>query len=538
MVILTLTTIPSRLNSIYPKDIKYCLNSLLNQTYSNYEIHLNIPSTFKHTGEKYIIPDWLVELQKTNNKLKVFTELEDLGPVTKLFYTIDRCTDPEDIIIVVDDDLIYRDTLVEVQVNNQEKHIDAVVGYDGIDSVDGYYEDIKNYYCSGTRDHNKVKIIQHYKSVSYRRRYFEKDFKSFILDNLSWNDDLLVSTYFAKKKRDRISTYHETDRIPKDEDEWRTIVGTTFPLVEHTQHERYEGCNLYRNLEIDDKKDTLYRILDNGYYEDKLENLQTVIYTNDTSIPLAELALAEFIEYAPKEFNPTIVTNQIPEEVNLTYKDNIFNANIPNNKGLQFSSVMVKYLRQINTKYIFFILDDYITYRRFSKHDFNKVLTLMDNYDVDYFSLDKKQEHLTRGFKVFENNIYDYGLINVISSEDLHRFSVQPCIWNRESLINLLEKYPNIGIHILETDKTIVKENLLTLGFNWHVFEPKIPRTEGFEHHFLYSWAEIVRHGVFHVPENGFARNKHDVPVQLVYKLIDKYDLRSKKEFKKLLHNL
>ena len=50
-IILTLTTIPSRLNTpIYGElGIKSNLLSLLNQSYKDYEIHLNIPSHLKLT---------------------------------------------------------------------------------------------------------------------------------------------------------------------------------------------------------------------------------------------------------------------------------------------------------------------------------------------------------------------------------------------------------------------------------------------------------------------------------------------------------
>lgn len=538
MVVVTLTTIPSRLNSEYTVDIKHCLDSLLNQTYKDYEVHLNIPEIFKYTGEKYYIPEWLIKLEKSNPKFKVFKNLEDLGPVTKLFYTVKRIDNPNHIIIVVDDDLVYRDTLVEEQVKNQQKYIDAVVGYDGLDSVDQFQQDIRDYYCAGVRDTNKVKIIQHYKSVSYKRSYFQEDFYNFILSNLSWNDDLLVSSYFASKRRDRVVTYHESDPIFTDEDEWRAGVGTTFPLKHHTQHERYEGCNLYRKLEIDDKRDDLFKYLDNGYYPDKLDLLQTVIYTNNNSVPLAEIALSEFLYFAPNGFNPLILTNGLPINYTPTHPEAIYNTNVANKGGKQFSEVMLKFLKGINQKYIFLLLDDYITYKKFSKFDFNKLITFMEDNNVDYFSFDKKQARLTEQFNNYKNEIYDDGLLNEISNIDIHRYSVQPCIWNRESFIRLLQKYPDIGIHTLETDETIAKEDLKTIGFNWHILDPKIPITEGFEHHFVYSWAEVVRHGVFHTPENGFSRNYSDLPVQLVYALIKKYSLRENSYFKKLLYNI
>lgn len=538
MVYLTLTTIPSRLISRYHFDMRECINSLLNQTYTNYEIHLNIPDVLKHTGEEYIIPEWLIEKQAENPKLKIFTGVEDLGPITKLYHTVQRIKDPEDIIIVVDDDHIYDPRLVEEQVNNQKKFIGAVVGYDGIDAVDDFYLDVRKHFCSGTNEHNKVKVLQHYKSVSYRRKYFEDDFTDFVSEYSSWNDDLLVSAYIASKKRDRISTYHPDDPVPSSEDEWRNTVGRTFPVLQHTQHDREEGCNIYRDKQIYDKHSELYKIIDQGYYEDRFSNLQTLIYTNDSSLPIAEIAYQEFVNHAPTDHITKIITNGIPEGYISEFTDSIFNANIENKRGKQFSKTVLKFLESIDNEFVLFLLDDYITYRKFSRHDFNRLLKLMVDYSVDYFSFDRKQEQLTRGFKDFDNKLYDKGLLNIVDSSDIHRYSVQPCIWRRTSLINMLKKHPELDIHTFETDTTIVKENNLTLGFNWHVFDPKIPSTEGYEHHFVFSAVEVVRHGVFMVPENGQPRNQEDFPCQTIYNLVEKYKLKDRPEFKNLLANL
>ena len=538
MIYLTLTTLPTRLNSIYPEDIKLCIDSLLNQTYSDYEIHLNIPSKHKHTGEKYEIPDWLIEKESENPKLKVFTGLEDLGPVTKVFYTVDRVKNPDDLIIVVDDDMIYDERLIQEHINNQNKFVGAIVGYDGIDTIDHFVWDVRRHFCSGTRSHNKVNILQHYKSASYKRKYFEPDFKNFIKKYLSWDDDLLLSAYWSSKKRDRISSYHVDDPVMDNEEKWREKVGKTFPLNGNTQHNREEGCNLYRDAEIDNRYDELHEIINFGYHPEMYNQLKTVIYTNESNLPMAGVAYSEFKEYAPADSDVTIVTNKLLKDYDPEHKGEIFTAEIENKGGAQFAEVMIKYLKTITNEYIFFLLDDYITYRDFSRHDFNRVLNLMSTHNVDYFSIDRKQQQSTREFELYPNEYFDSEYINIIPPTDFHRFSVQPCIWKRESLLKLLEKYPDIGIHKLETDKEIVKEPLKTLGFNWHVWTPTIPETEGFEHHFLFSSCEIVRHGCFMCSENGFARLEDELPVKLIYEMIEKYKMKGKKEFKKLLHNI
>lgn len=540
MVIVSLTTIPTRLNGpkYYSLDIRECINTLLNQTYNEYEIHLNIPTKHKFTGEEYLIPDWLIEKSKENPKLKLFTGVEDLGPVTKLFHTVDRVTNPEDIIIVVDDDILYDKDMVKEQVKNQSKFFDAVVGYDGIDSVDDFYLDVRKHFCSGTNEHNKVKVLQHYKSVSYKRKYFEDDFFDFVRTNLSWNDDLLVSAYFSLKKRDKISTFHESDPVPTTEDEWRNTVGSTFPMRGHTQHERQEGCNVYRDEKVPDLHYELYKIIDTGYYEERFDSLQTVIYTTQNTLPLAEVACEEFLLHAPKDSNITIVTNFFNPDYTCKFGDKIFCSDVPNKGGNQFGEVMIKYLNSIDNEFILFLLDDYITYRKFSRHDFNKLLKLMSEEKVDYFTFDKKQEVTTRQFKPYHTSLYDDGLLSEVSSIDLHRLSVQPCIWRRTALLELLNKYPELNVHRLETDQVIAGENLKTLGFNWHVFTPKIPSTEGFEHHFVFSSVEIVRSGVFMVPENGFARSREDFPCQTVYKLIDKYKMKESSQYDNVLYKL
>ena len=189
-VFVTLTTLPTRLKSELHGDLgmKSCIESLLDQSYINkYQIHINIPSVHKHSGEKYILPDWLVDLGLSNqSKLKIFHDMEDIGPATKLVPTVSRLTDPENIIIVVDDDLVYHRDMVAEQVENQKKYENSIVGYDGLRTVEPIFNDTRDYYFTANYTTSKVDILQHYKSVSYKRKYFEDDFFDFINENLTF----------------------------------------------------------------------------------------------------------------------------------------------------------------------------------------------------------------------------------------------------------------------------------------------------------------------------------------------------------------
>ena len=254
-VILTLTTLPSRLTpEVFEQGIKSNIDSLLNQNYEGeYEIHFNVPSVLKHTGEEYIIPEWIREISNTNPKFKIFDGLEDLGPVTKLAHTLNRIDDPETIIIVCDDDLVYHPDMIIEQVKNQNKYENTAVGYDGIRANDpSCFEDIRGHYVVSIYKDVYVDILQHYKTVSYRRRFFEDDFFTDFVGK-SWADDILVAAYMGKQGIKKLVTYYEHEEQLITIEQWQEKGGvTTFPVLRHTNHEREEGCNLYRDAQMND----------------------------------------------------------------------------------------------------------------------------------------------------------------------------------------------------------------------------------------------------------------------------------------------
>lgn len=269
--IITLTTIPTRLQSKYGYDIKYCLDSLIEQNHDDYEIHLNVPFIFSRTGEKYIIPDWM-ENYTSNDKFKLF-RTNDYGSATKLIPTLER-TEGNDIIVVVDDDIVYHPEMLNEHIKNREMWPEYVVGYDGMRSRnnDGsfstYFRDSRDYYFTANKRNSLVDIMQHYKSVSYYRRFFESDFMSFWNEYGVWCDDKVMSAYFSMKKRGRLVTYFEGDPTYNSHEEWMAGIRHTFPILKHTQHETDEGCNLNRsdNLEEDNIKiNSLYKFIDNSY---------------------------------------------------------------------------------------------------------------------------------------------------------------------------------------------------------------------------------------------------------------------------------
>lgn len=252
--IVTFTTIPSRIVQDYETGIRSNIDSLINQEYDgDWEIHFNIPDVLKLTGEPYIIPEWIRELTANNPKFKIFEGLEDLGTVTKLAHTVRRIEDPETIIIVCDDDLVYHPKMIEEQVKNQQIYENTAVGYDGVRAEDpSVFDDIRNYYVVSINKNVYVNHLQHYKTVSYKRKWFNEEFFTDFI-NKSWNDDLSVSAYMSKQGIKRMVTFYHEDPVLTTIEEWRELGGVqTFPVLRHTSHEGMEGCNIRRHNKEDE----------------------------------------------------------------------------------------------------------------------------------------------------------------------------------------------------------------------------------------------------------------------------------------------
>lgn len=254
-----MTTIPDRLENENPFGFKHVIYSLLTMKYLAYEIHLNIPEIHKKTGRPYVIPNWL---QQMNGRgIKIF-RTEDYGTLTKLYPTIQRVNDPEQIIIVVDDDLIYESRLIEEHLKLRNKDNSVVWGFAGLNNMGEKYGGPMDRFVIGVNQDTRVGIIEHYKSVSYTRKMFDDDFNDeFIVRG--WADDHLVSAYLGMKGIKKMVA--QTDYIPKykDHDEWRKYgVVESFPVIKHSHNiSRKDGCNLFRTEGIEPMDKDLFKYL-------------------------------------------------------------------------------------------------------------------------------------------------------------------------------------------------------------------------------------------------------------------------------------
>lgn len=242
-IILTMTTIPNRLIG---ESFKLVIDRLTTLSYKNYELHLNIPYINKKTNEEYIIPKWLSNYN--SNNLKIY-RCDDYGSITKILPTILRITDPEQIIITVDDDLLYMDGFIEYHLKKRKYYVDDAIGFAGISAIDGYC-----HFCTTIDKDVRIKILEGYKTVSYKRKFFGDDFEEFVKG--SWADDITLSAYMGKNniKKYVVNYYGDIDYSARVE---------SFPVVRILPNE-FGGCNIFRIENIYDNSSEYHKI---GYLE-------------------------------------------------------------------------------------------------------------------------------------------------------------------------------------------------------------------------------------------------------------------------------
>lgn len=251
-VVVSLTTVPERLNQPVEDGFKLVLKSVCEQNYDEYEVHLNLPNVYAVTGEFYLIPDWLDNYLEQYQHLKLF-RTEDLGPPTKVVPTIQR-VDGDTLIVVVDDDLVYHPDMVKEHVKYHAQLPDSVILYDGRSLVPPKFSDLRDSWVLTVGEISRVKELQHYKSASYFARYFQEDFFTNFLGHTK-SDDILMSYYFKFKKIKMFVVPYEPEiEKVKSYDDWYSYQGvTTFPVLRHSNSLMNTGCNHPTMLEKEPK---------------------------------------------------------------------------------------------------------------------------------------------------------------------------------------------------------------------------------------------------------------------------------------------
>lgn len=258
MIYIVITTVPDRLN--YEESMRRNLISLLTQEVEEeYKVVVSIPYKYKNY-DAVEIPEWFTSLLNTTDRLILLRDEIDYGPVTNLVFPLKQIEmDPEDLLIVCDDDHEYESTMIACHLNKLKqysgRHAICFRG-NGPMELRTWYEDGKKlakFWNSGVlfpcdRD-VYLQLPDHWHSVSYRRKFFESDFLNEDFLNETWNNDHLLAHYAWNHNFYFLCAYveQETDKRPVNADGRGS---SSYPIKNQLGFEQ-GGCYYFRNKPYD-----------------------------------------------------------------------------------------------------------------------------------------------------------------------------------------------------------------------------------------------------------------------------------------------
>lgn len=197
-IIFSLTTIPERIDHL-----ELTLKSLLMQKRAAKRIHLNIPYKSFRNDLEYHIPEWMQQLKSLN----IVRIDEDFGPASKFIPSL-KSQEPDQSILVVDDDNLYPSNYIKDFEKAEKKNPDFILAASGwrvpddlIDKPTTLMTNIKRVPpvpLPGTRIRKiyKTDIIQGYSGYLLKPRFFnlnEIDNYEGVPHKVRFVDDVWVS---------------------------------------------------------------------------------------------------------------------------------------------------------------------------------------------------------------------------------------------------------------------------------------------------------------------------------------------------------
>ena len=257
-----------------------------------------------------------------------------------------------------------------------------------------------------------------------------------------------------------------------------------------------------------------------------MKDLSLLVYTNQTYLPISELCLEQINKHF-KEINikKYITSNSFNENFRFTEMDvEPIETSIPfSESGSHFSEVLITALRKIQSKYVLFFLDDYFVINNIKIGVLENLISVMEDENIDYISLMSYDyndwDTLNIDFKKY--SLPDNILIN-FNYDYFYMFSVQPCIWKKDSLITILEHNKNITVHDFDTTNVKNKKGEIRhhndysfwqtpngywdYGFKFVTLrKTDITKNFAFDErnsngdYFLFLYSEVIRNGKFNL---------------------------------------
>jgi len=285
----------------------------------------------------------------------------------------------------------------------------------------------------------------------------------------------------------------------------------------------------------------------------KFSDLHFLIHSNENTTPIVRLSLKYFDKYIGLDnINITVMSNKFLDDSNLPYKEqvNYVSGDVKYCVGgTHYVPTISKALDFIQEKYIFMFTEDYMLTQPIDVVALNNMISLFKGEDVDLLSFSTfaiKAAGLT--FKTYEHSAkYGFKEDDLLWTDEkhMHVYSVQPCIWKRSSLQEIIKYNPTMNIHHLDTSHIADKKgryrtwNPYTIcGYsdwenpddeykfkklctNYYIFDfgwqPQF---------FILGYIEILRHGKFMV-----SLGDENWVQKIIYQIINENNLKSDPEY-------
>ena len=168
------------------------IESIRNQSVKPDAWYLNLPQHYR-SSEPYKIPAWLRELHEITFNTEI---VEDWGPAMKLLPALKRESDPNTVIITIDDDVVFPTEALRTFIDS------AMAERSTAFCTMGFSFTPETFNIQPVREHGmECDVLQGFSGCCYRRGHFTETELLQTLSDLPsrfrYNDDIILSNHIA-----------------------------------------------------------------------------------------------------------------------------------------------------------------------------------------------------------------------------------------------------------------------------------------------------------------------------------------------------
>ena len=226
-IVISMTTSPNRMEHL--RDI---VDSLWKQSVTPDAIYLSLPELYRNQSG-YRVPDWLAK----SSSLTILRRDNDLGPIMKLLPALEAETDPDTLIITIDDDVRYPSELISAFKEATQSKPEAAFGSRGFNFTN------QGQHLQPVRGHLvQCDVLQGYGACAYKRSHFKLDNLKADLarqpDSFRFSDDVLISNHIASNgvPRFTVQLANRLEHMP-----WGDEDPQSLKFIDGGTHRRYEA---------------------------------------------------------------------------------------------------------------------------------------------------------------------------------------------------------------------------------------------------------------------------------------------------------